>query len=239
MPRVEHTDYYSHILGMSLSVEVTGHYGYPIIMFPTSRGSYTQNHDFYLNDSVNWFVEQGLIKLYNIQTIDGLSLYDKGVHPSARIRNYDAWVRFLNEEYVPYIQETHKTHRVAVAGASFGGYHAANYAFRFPDKVSHLFCLSGSFSIRSFMDGYSSDMVYFNCPREFVKQDEAWKYKHMHIVLSTSDRDICLEQTREMAGILNEKGISNWYDEQKWIDHDWPLWRMVFPRFIGRFFGGD
>ncbi|RZJ29983.1 MAG: esterase, partial [Chryseobacterium sp.] len=134
-------------------------------------------------------------------------------------------------------QKTHNTHRVAVAGASFGGYHAANFAFRYPDLVSHLFCLSGAFSIRNFMDGIQDELVYFNCPDEFVKNDEAWKYKHMHIVLSTSDRDICLEPTRRMAGILTAKGINHWYDEQKWIDHDWVLWRMVFPTFIGRFFG--
>lgn len=82
------------------------------------------------------------------------------------------------------------------------------------------------------MDGYSEGLVYFNCPRKFVKNDEAWKYQHMQIVLSTSDWDICLEQTREMARILTEKGINFWYGERKWIKHDWPLWRIVFPQFV-------
>lgn len=236
MPKIEYTDYYSHILGTSLHVEITGHYGFPILMFPTSKGQFTQNHDFYLNDSVNWFVEQGKIKLYNIQTIDGWSFYDRGIAPWERIRNYEKWVQFIRYEYIPYLQRIHSTHRIGVAGASFGGYHAANIAFRFPDLISHLFCLSGSFTIRDFMDGYNDDLVYFNCPREFVKNDEAWKYKHMNIVLSTSDQDICLDQTREMAGILYSKGINYWYDERKWINHDWPLWRMVFPMFIGEFF---
>jgi len=236
MPKTEHTDYYSHILGMSLQVEVTGHYGYPVIMFPTSNGQYTQNHDFHLNGSINWFVEQGKVKLYNIQTIDSLSFYDESIPPQQRIRNYEKYVQFLIREFVPYIRKLHQTHRVAVAGASFGGYHAANFAFRFPDVVSHLFCLSGAFSIRNFMDGYSDDLVYFNCPKEFVKYDEAWKYRHMHIVLSTSDQDICRDKNREMADILREKGIDFWYDERKWISHDWPLWRMVFPTFIGAYF---
>jgi len=39
-----------------------------------------------------------------------------------------------------------------------------------------------------------------------------------------------------MAKILSSKGINYWYDEKKWISHDWPLWRMVFPEFIGAFF---
>lgn len=236
MPKIEHTDYYSHVLGMSVDVEVTGHFGYPLIMFPTSQGQYTQNHDFKLNDSIADVVEKGALKLYNVQTIDQYSFYDKNNHPSERIRNYERYVQFLVQEFVPYIQRLHSEHRVAVAGASFGGYHAANFAFRYPDIVSHLFCMSGAFSIRNFMDGYEDELVYFNCPREFVANDEAWKYKHMHIVLSTSDQDICLDQTREMAGILKSKDINRWYDEQKWISHDWPLWRMVFPIFIRRFF---
>lgn len=236
MPHIEHSDYYSNILGLHIPVEITGHYGYPVIMFPTSQGSYTQNNDFHLNGSVSWLVEQGKIKLYNLQTIDSRSFYDDGIPPQERIRNYERYVQFLVQEFVPYIQKLHQTHRVAVAGASFGGYHAANLAFRFPDLVSHLICLSGAFSIRNFMDGYSDDLVYFNCPNEFVKNDEAWKYRHMHIVLSTSDQDICRDKNIDMAELLRAKGIDFWYDERKWINHDWPLWRMVFPMFMGRFF---
>ena len=237
MPQITHTDYYSHILGNSIKVEVTGHFGIPVIMFPTSQGSYTQNADFHLNGSISWFTDNGKLKLFNLETIDNLSFYNKNISAYDRIRNYELYVQFLVQEFIPYIQRTHNTHRVAVAGASFGGYHAANFAFRYPDLVSHLFCLSGAFSIRNFMDGIQDQLVYFNCPDEFVKNDDAWKYKHMHIVLSTSDRDICFEPTRRMAGILTSKGINHWYDEQKWIDHDWVLWRMVFPKFIGRFFG--
>lgn len=236
MPHIEHSDYYSNILGLHIPVEITGNYGYPVIMFPTSQGSYTQNNDFHLNGSVSWLVEQGKIKLYNLQTLDSRSFYDDSIPPQERIRNYERYVQFLVQEFVPYIQKLHQTHRVAVAGASFGGYHAANFAFRFPDLVSHMICLSGAFSIRNFMDGYSDDLVYFNCPNEFVKNDEAWKYRHMHIVLSTSDQDICRDKNIDMAELLRAKGIDFWYDERKWINHDWPLWRMVFPMFMGRFF---
>ncbi len=236
MPKIEHTDYYSHILGLSIKVEVTGHFGYPVIMFPTSQGDYTQNADFHLNATISDYTENGKLKLYNLQTIDKISFYDKKLTPAQKIYNYELYMQFLVQEFIPFIQRTHQTHRVAVAGASFGGYHAANFAFRFPDLVSHLFCLSGAFSIRNFMDGFSNDLVYFNCPEEFVRNDEAWKYKHMHIVLSTSDQDICLGKTRVMASILHARGISCWYDEAKWISHDWPLWRMVFPRFIQAYF---
>jgi esterase/lipase superfamily enzyme len=128
-------------------------------------------------------------------------------------------------------------HRVAVAGASFGGFHAANFAFRFPDVVSHLFSLSGAFSCRSLVDYHQDMLVYFNCPEEFLPNDEGWKYNHMHIVLSTSDEDICLDKNIRMSKILGSKGINHWYDEQKWIKHDWPLWRMVSRNLWERFSG--
>lgn len=236
MPQITHTDFYSSILGMSIKIEVTGHFGYPVIMFPTSQGSYTQNYDFHLNGSIAHFTNNGILKLFNIQTIDNLSFYDNQISAFERIKNYELYIQFLVQEYIPYIQKTHNTFRVAIAGASFGGYHAANFAFRFPDLISHLICLSGAFTIRNFMDNESSELVYFNCPDEFIKNDVSWKYNHMKIVLSTSDQDICLEPTRNMSRILEEKGIPHWYDEAKWINHDWPLWRMVFPIYMGTFF---
>lgn len=234
--QIEHTEYYSHILGRNLKIEITGHFGYPIIMFPTSQGSYTQNTDFHLNESISTFIDDGKVKLYNIETIDKDTFYADQLSPAERIRNYESYIQFLVQEFVPSIQKLHQTHRVAVAGCSFGGYHASNFAFRYPDLVSHLFCLSGAFSIRSFMDNYQDNLVYFNCPEEFMPNDEAWKYRHMQIVLSTSDQDICLDKTRKMAAILATKSINFWYDEAKWINHDWPLWRMVFPKFISNYF---
>lgn len=239
MAEIRYLHFYSHILQRNLQLEVTGNWGYPILMFPTSHGSFVQNRDFKLNDSVMQYVEQGKIKLYNIETLDGLTFYNKSMSVDHKIHNYEMYVQFLRNELVPEIQKECQTHRIAVAGASFGGYHASNFAFRFPDLVSHLFSLSGVFSIRNFAPYSKNQQVYFNCPDEFIPNDsEPWKYKHMHLVLSTSDQDICKDKNQNMAKILSSKGIDNyWYDEKKWISHDWPLWRMVFPEYIKTYFG--
>lgn len=236
MATVQHIQYYSHTLNRNINVEVTGHWGYPILMFPTSYGSYTQNRDFGLNQSVMRFVNEGRIKLYNVETLDGLTFYADGFSSEIKIHNYETYVQFLRNELIPFIQKDCNTHRMAVAGCSFGGYHAANMAFRFPDIFSHLFAMSGVFSIRNFTP-HSGDMrIYFNCPDEFMQNEESWKYHHMHIVLSTSDWDSCRPKNQHMAGILSAKGIPHWYDEKRWIEHDWPLWKMVFPQYIYRYF---
>jgi esterase/lipase superfamily enzyme len=45
--------------------------------------------------------------------------------------------------------------KVVMAGCSFGGYHAANFAFRHPGYVSHLFPWAKTFDIKeTFLDGF-------------------------------------------------------------------------------------
>jgi len=231
-----HIPYYSNTLNRNINLEVTGHWGYPVLMFPSSYGQYTQNRDFGLNGSVMQYVDEGRIKLYNVETIDGLTFYAENMKSEVKIHNYDLYMQFLKDELIPYIQNECNIHRIAVAGVSFGGYHAANTAFRFPDLVSHLFAMSGVFNIRKFVP-LSDDMrIYFNCPDEFMPNEEGWKYQHMQIVLGTSDWDSCRPMNQNMAGILSSKGIACWYDEKKWISHDWPLWRMIFPEYAAKYF---
>lgn len=236
MAEIQHIQYYSNTLDRNINLEVTGHWGYPILLFPSSGGSYTQNNDFGLNQSVMHFVEQGRIKLYNIETLDMLTFYDEHLASEIKIQRYELYMKFLQTEMIPYIQAQCNVPRIAVGGCSFGGYHAGNTAFRFPDLVSHLFSMSGVFNIRNFTP-LSDDMaIYFNCPDEFMRNEEPWKYNHMEIVLCTSDWDSCQPKNLHMSHVLNEKGIHHWYDEKKWIEHDWPLWKMAFPEYVERFF---
>lgn len=236
MAKIEHIPYYSNTLERNIMMEVTGHWGHPILMFPSSGGQYTQNTDFGLNSSVMHLVEEGRIKLYNIETLDMLSFYDDHMDSETKIHNYELYMQFLQNECIPYIQRECNTHRIGVAGVSFGGFHAANTAFRFPDVISHFIGMSAAFSIRS-MTPLSDDMkIYFNCPDEYMQNEEGWKYNHMEIVLGTSEWDICLDKNRHMSRILNNKGIAHWYDEKKWAEHDWPLWKMMFPEYLEKYF---
>lgn len=236
MALAQHIPYYSNILGRDIHLEVTGHWGHPVLLFPSSYGHYTQNRDFGLNASVMHYVDAGKIKLYNVETLDGLTFYAENLTSEEKIHNYEHYMHFLKDELIPYLQRECHTHRIAVGGVSFGGFHAANTAFRFPDLVSHLFAMSGVFNIRDFVPLSDDIRIYYNCPSEFMKNEASWRYHHMHIVLGTSDWDSCQPQNREMADILAGMGIPCWYDEKKWIAHDWPLWRMVLPEYVARYF---
>ncbi len=237
MVQLETRTYYSHLLDETLTYEVSGHWGYPILMFPTTQGQVSQNRDFHLINSVADSVNAGKIKIYNVQTIDKYSFYADWLTPEQRIKNYERYVQFLIQEFIPMLQKENNTHTIATSGCSFGGYHAANLAFRMPHLISHFIGLSAAYSIRSFMDGYDGQEVYFNCPDEYMHGADPALFQNQQHALGTSDWDICKDQNVAMASLLGDKGIPVWYHEEKWIKHDWPLWRMMFPKFIHAYFG--
>ena len=149
-----------------------------------------------------------------------------------RVYRYTFYDRFLNEEFIPQLQRNSPSGKVCMAGASFGGYKAANFAFKHPEKVSHLFCMSGAYNIKSFLDGHYDDNAYFNNPVDFLpdaNQPELWQ---MNIVLGTSEWDICYKDNVELSDILKSKNINHWLDVRGWKEHDWPLWREMFPHYL-------
>jgi len=231
----EHINFYSHILGRDIEVVIHGHWGFPVVMFPTSMGNVYQNRDFGLLNAVENKINNGEIKVFNVASIDFDTFYGKDLPPNIKIYNYHLYTQFLETEFIPYVQRTCNVHRVGVAGCSFGGFHASNYAFKNPDHVAFLISMSGSFSIKSFLGSYYDDYVYFNNPTDFMPNADTWKYDHMKIALGTSDWDICRENNVEMSRLLGDKQINHWYDEKKWIAHDWPLWKMVFPEYLNAF----
>ena len=56
--------WHSPNLNMDIEVLAFGTKGFPVILFPTSLGRYFENRDFKLIDSVAWYINEGLIKIY-------------------------------------------------------------------------------------------------------------------------------------------------------------------------------
>jgi len=228
----EYIKWYSPNLGTEIETLVFGHAGHPVIIFPSTKGRHHEAKDFKLIESVRWFVEQGMVKIYCPDSMDAHSWYNRSVHPADRVKNHLWYDKFILEEIVDPIRRNHGYQKVAVAGASFGGFHAVNFAFRHPDRVSHLFSMSGAYETKSFMDGYYDDNVYFTSPMDYMPNNnhpDLWK---MRIVLGVGEWDICLKANQDLSALLNSKNIPHWYDLRKWAKHDWPLWNQMLPHYL-------
>lgn len=205
-----------------------------VILFPTSMGRYYENRDFKLVESVKWFVETGKIKLYCIDSIDRDSWYAKHLHPSTRVFNHTCYDRMINEELVPMCQMESNVDKVGVAGCSFGGYHALNFAFKHPEKVAYMFSMGGAFDIKQHLGGYYDENVYFNCPPDYISDADNPHLHDMKIVLGTSEHDFCRSENEWMSTLLHRKGINHWLDIRPFANHDWPVWREMFPNYLSK-----
>lgn len=230
----EYIKWYSPNLSMDIDMLTFGHGGYPVLLFPTSQGRYYENKDFKLIEAIEHYINSGTVKVYCPDGIDGLSFYNKGVHPAERIRNHIWYDKMLLEELVTRAQHDTGHHKVITAGCSFGGYHAANFAFRYPWLVSHVFSMSGAFDISGQFYGFYNEDVYFHNPVDYLPNADNPELWNMNIVLGTSDQDICRPYNEQLSEILNKKGIAHWLDIRPNAVHDWPIWREMFPDYLSK-----
>lgn len=232
MPHEHLHRWYSPNLGRDIEVLAFGHRGYPVILFPTSQGRYYENKDFKLIESVNWFLDNGLVKIYCPDGIDRDSWHNKNIHPADRARNHNGYDLMLLQELVPLAQNETGVSRVATAGCSFGGYHAINFAFKHPEVSKYVFTMGAAFDIKVQTDGYYDDNVYFNNPMDFIPAAQNPFFGDMFVVLGTGTHDMCWDANVRMANILQNKGISHWLDVRENGQHDWPAWREMFPHYL-------
>ncbi len=217
---------------MDIEMLVFGHGGLPILVFPTTLGSYFEAKDFYLIESARPYIESGQIKLICPDGVNKYSWYNKDIHPERRVKNHIAYDEFILMEIVERVRQEHHSGKVGVAGCSFGGYTASNFAFKFPHVVNYMISMSGSYDIKSFLDGYYDENVYFNNPVDYLPDNDNEHLWNMGIILGTSDWDICKEANFQLSDMLHKKQIKHWLDVVPDSPHDWPLWRHMFPKYL-------
>ena len=103
----EYNKQYSQELGRDMESLVYGHAGQPILVFPTSRGRFFEYEDAGMIRALSSKLEAGAIQLFCVDAVDGESLYNKSVHPGARIWRHVQYERYVGNEFsaVPEMEE--------------------------------------------------------------------------------------------------------------------------------------
>ena len=235
-----HRDYvawHSPILGRPMELLWFGHGGRPMIWFPTSMGRFYQNEDFGLIGAVADLIEDGMVQVGCVDSVDAESFYAKDRHPAERLVRHDQYDRYLQHEVVPWVRTKAGTAaRVATLGCSFGAYHAVNFGFRHPDLVDKVVGFSGKYDIHSFLDGYWDDTAYLHCPTAYVANmgpDWVGTLSQMDISIVTGETDNILEGSQQMIGVLQAKGLPR--RGHIWgapYGHDWPWWKVQIRHYV-------
>lgn len=217
---------------------VFGHAGFPVIIFPTSRARYYQAKDFGLINAAAYLIDSGKIKIYCPDSIDNEGWYNTNIPPADRVKTQIAYEEVILNDVIEFAFQDTGFDKVALSGCSFGGYHAANIAFRNPDKVGYLFSMGGASNIRRFLNGYYDDNCYFNNPPDYLSNLSDKKIldqiKKIGIILGAGEYDMCLDENKILSDILNRKQIPHWLDVRKNTGHDWNWWKEMFHQYLNK-----
>jgi Uncharacterized protein conserved in bacteria len=213
-----------------------GQFGRPVLIFPTSMGHFYENEDFGLTGALSDKVDRGEIQLMCVDSVDSESWYNEWAHPADRARRHAQYDAYLRYEALPYITNRAQRSDLVVFGASFGAYHAANFAARYPDVTRRAILFSGLYDIHNYTAGYWDDNCYFHCPTAFIPnldQELAGRLAAVEWVIATGEHDSLVEASRGFSGLLWSKGIGNHCEIWPGVfGHDWPWWQENLRRFL-------
>lgn len=240
-----HTALYDPWVGRHVSVLCYGHYGPPVLVFPSSRGTFHEFEDNGMVGALAWLLQKGRLKLYCPESLDGESWCNYDASNEHRAGRHRAYEHFIVRTLVPFIRWDcgNDDQRIGVTGCSFGAYHSANFALKFPHLFHYALCMSGAYDIASTMfDGWSNDDVFFNNPMGFGYHLHGGPLEHVrrntHLVLVCGQgawEPPFLGSTHAFAGLLRWKGISHELDI--WghdVEHHWYWWRRQIAVHFGR-----
>ena len=216
---------------------VFGHAGARVLAFPTSRGSFHEWEDRQLPDALQEQLEQGQLQLFCTANVDELSWYDETIPLRDRAEWQSRYDAHLKDEVLPRTLALNDHPTLITTGASFGGYHALNFALRHPHLVRRVLSMSGLPDIRRLTHGASDGAVYFQNPMEFMafEHDPARieAFRAMDIILAIGRDDPLCPSNEAFAALLWQKGIGNALRIWDGWAHDWPYWQRMLTMYIG------
>ena len=233
----EHRRWFSPALGRDMDLLVFGHAGARVLVFPSSMGKFFEWEDQGMIGALAEHLERGWIQLFCVDSVDAESWYAKWKHPGDRARRHAQYDAYLRDEVLPLSQHMNGNPYLIATGASFGAYHAATFALRYPDRVSRMLGMSGMYDIREQTDGWSDEVVYAFNPADFVlhEQDDGRTQarQRQDIILAIGRDDPMRGNNEYFSGRLWAKGIGNALRIWDGWSHDWPYWRKMVVTYIG------
>ena len=236
---VEQHKWYSPRVERELGIVIFGHFGRPIVTFPTSGGTEWEYHDQQFINAMADFIESGRAKFYCINTNSNDSFYNKRAHPLHRSWKQKMYDEYVRDEVVPFIHHhCHGWQPIVTLGASLGAYYAVNTLLKHPDVFKGCFGLSGVYDMRSFMDGKYDDNFYFNNPVDYIQNlSDAWYFDQLascdiHLVTGNGPWENSGPSYR-MSEVLRGKGIRHSLDDWGQLGgHDWPYWKHQMREYL-------
>lgn len=222
-----------------MSMARWGHFGTPVLVFPTAGGDAEEIERNHLISACSGLIASGRVKLYSCDSVAGRALATASGTPAYRMWLLNQYHQAVVNEVVPAIYADLDGHRprIVTAGASIGAFNAVAMVCRHPELFEAALGMSGTYRLQSLLEGQSSDDLYFASPVEFLPGLEGPQLdilRQRRVILASGEgawEDI--GESWALADVLGAKGVPNRVDS--WgpdFEHDWPTWRRMLPQYL-------
>jgi esterase/lipase superfamily enzyme len=215
---------------------VFGHAGARLLVFPTSKGKFYEWEDRGMFGVIGDELERGQLQAFCVDSVDAESWYAFHKHPAERAWRHVQYEDYLLHEVLPLISRANQTPFLIAAGASFGAYHAMNFALRHPEITNRVISMSGVFNIERWVGDYRDDNIYYNSPCLYLpnehESNRLHQMKRLEIILAVGQEDPNIGNNRWLSDVLWSKGI--WHALRIWDGwaHDWPWWHKMLRLYV-------
>ena len=219
-----------------------GHFGTPVLLFPTAGGDAEEIERFHLIGVLGDLIDAGRIKVYSTDSIAGRTWFS-GMHsPEFRSLVQNRFDEFIYNEVTPAIRNDCQSEDIEIiaAGASIGAFNSVATVCRHPDAFKMAIAMSGTFDLSKYLEGRMNDNFYFSSPLHFLPQLEGPQLELLRtrfILLPSGEGDYeDIGESWRMANVLGAKGVPNRVDSwgTEWR-HDWVTWRAMLPKYLDEF----
>jgi esterase/lipase superfamily enzyme len=241
-------DLWSDAIGAAGTVIRYGHWGRPVLVFPSEQGKAADFANNGMVGAVADLIDAGRVKLYCVDSFDAASWSDQGIPLEERARRHGAYESWIIDTVVPWLRADCGGAPVEIAtlGCSLGAFHAANFALKRADLFPLALCLSGNYDPATWNGwGERGEAAYFNNPMDYVGNLNgdhlAWLRERISLLLvcgqgAWEDTTGALPSTRQFAALLASKQLRHELDLWGYdTPHDWPSWRAQLARHLPRF----
>lgn len=232
----------------SLHVIRYGHYGRPVVVFPSEAGRAWDFENNGMVEAVRSLVEAGRIKLYCVDSLDAQTWSDRTLTTEERARRHGVYARWLTDQLVPFVHaDTSPEAQLITTGCSLGAYHAVQFTLQHADLAPLAIGLSGNYDVSSWNGwGERGEATYFANPVDYVPNLHGehldWLRDRVSILLTVGQGawethpTRALPSTIRLAGLLQERGLRCELD--LWgtdVSHDWIWWGRQLAHHLPRF----
>ena len=240
----EVTRWYSSRVEQEMTLVRWGHYGTPVLLFPTAGGDPEEVERFHLVGAVGHLIDAGRIKVYSVDSVAGRAWFSGEHSPEYCSLLQNRFDDYIYSEVVPAIRKDCQSDDIEIiaTGASIGALNSVATVCRHPDVFRMAIAMSGTFDLSKYLHGAMNSDFYFWSPLHYLPDLEGPQLDQLRtrfiLLPSGEGRWEDIGESWRLAHVLGTKGVPNRVDPwgHEW-DHDWETWRVMLPQYLDEFAG--